>query len=198
MYQRATTSLSSWARQWHALCTHKLLNTKVSELHMQLLNVEIQHCSDPEGKHTVHNCHVTQKPTFGGIITFLCERQVRCFQSAFNVLFFLPLPTQTDSQDGVKEWSGATAIVTVQATLRCCCRLKVYILTADTSPDKLYQRKCSRKWTGCIKQTNILGGKHTDYDKPFQSHQHSHNCDKTSYIVKQKLCAFLRAGDSHI
>lgn len=57
-------------------------------------------------------------------------------------------------------------------------------MTADTSPDGLYQRECSREWTGCKKQTDILGGKHTDNDIPTQSHHCLRKRTKTSYKTK--------------
>lgn len=81
--------------------------------------------------------------------------------------------------------------------LRCCCRLRVSILTADTSPDKLYHRECSRKWTGCKKKhTDILGGKHTDNDIPIQSQHYLQERDDTSYETKVWV-KFLTAGDAH-
>lgn len=80
--------------------------------------------------------------------------------------------------------SGAALALLLQAMLRCYCRLRVSILTADTSPDRLYQRDCSRNEQAAKSKLTFSGGKHADNDMPTQSHHYLQKRNKTSYKTK--------------
>ena len=175
------------------LCAPSSCSTRPQASNSRLWHVATQHLPHLKESTAARSCNVTQKHTFGQIITLLVRcRQVQCFENAFN----MPPPPASFNSNWQPGWGQR-----VEQPQHYCYR-RCFNVSADWG-FPFWQ--LTLLLTGCIwendteneqaakRKLTFWGERRTDNDTPIQKYLNVHKCKKTSNVFW-----FMMLGDSHI